>query len=267
MYDFEYRPAASLDEAGRLLRERSDARPLAGGMSLIPAMKHRLSAPVRLVDLNKIPNLRFIERKERRLVIGAMTLHETVAESAVVRDSIPALVTLAGKIGDVQVRHRGTLGGSICNADPAACYPSAILALDATIRTDRRDIAAEAFFRGMFETALEADEIVTQVDFAIPDAAAYVKFHNMASRFSIVGVFLARFGSEVRVAITGAGTCVFRERSCEQRLSGNFSPAAIDGLTVSAEGLIGDVHGTAEYRAHLIPALVQQAVTECLESH
>jgi carbon-monoxide dehydrogenase medium subunit len=264
MHEFDYRRAVSLDEAVGLLTSESDARVLAGGMSLIPTMKHRLSAPLRLVDINALSDLRFIDRQDERLVVGAMTLHETVAESALVRETIPALAMLAGHIGDVQVRHRGTIGGSICNNDPAACYPSALLALDASIKTTKRTIPADNFFVGMFETALTAGEVVTQVEFRIPDAAAYVKFHNMASRFSIVGVFVAKFGSEVRVAITGAGHHVFRERASEERLSRVFSPEAIEDLTVSAEGLIADVHGSPEFRAHLIPVLVRQAVAQCL---
>lgn len=264
MYDFEYCRADTLESASNLLTEKADARVLAGGMSLIPTMKHRLSAPVRLVDLNAIPQLRSIVIEGDQLIIGAMTLHETVAESPLVMERIPALAMLAGNIGDVQVRHRGTLGGSICNNDPAACYPSAALALDAVIRTMKRQIPADRFFTGLFETALEPGEIVTEVAFRVPDTAAYVKFHNMASRFSIVGVFVARYGQSVRVAVTGAGQHVFRERSCEERLSRSFTPDAIDVLTVSPEGLIADPHGSAEYRAYLIPVLVQQAVRRCL---
>jgi carbon-monoxide dehydrogenase medium subunit len=265
MYEFEYHRPNSLEEAVLLLKSGEDVRVLAGGMSLIPTMKHRLSAPTALIDLNALSNLRSIDFRDGLLQIGAMTLHETVADSPLVREKIAALTVLAGHIGDVQVRHRGTIGGSVCNNDPAACYPSAVLALDAKIQTTLRTISADDFFVGMFETALEQGEIVTRIDFPVPDAAAYIKFHNMASRFSIVGVFLAKFGSSVRVAVTGAGNHVFRERESEERLSRVFSTKAIADLSLSVDDLISDVHGTSEFRAHLIPVLLRQAVEQCLE--
>jgi carbon-monoxide dehydrogenase medium subunit len=266
MYEYEYRRAGSLEEAARLVAEIEDARPLAGGMSLVPAMKHRLARPARLVDLNEVPGLDFIERAGDRLVVGAMTRHETVAESPEVKRSIPAVAALAGGIGDVQVRHRGTIGGSICNNDPGACYPSAVLGLGATVQTSRREIAADAFFTGMFETALEPGEIVTKVSFPVPDAAAYVKFHNLASRFSIVGVFVARFGRRARVAITGAGPCVFRASELEGRLADAFTPDAVEDVAFPPDNLTSDVHGSAAYRAHLIPVLTARAVAQCLET-
>jgi carbon-monoxide dehydrogenase medium subunit len=265
MYEYEYRRASSLDEAVALLTVE-ESRPLAGGMSLIPAMKHRLARPTRLVDLNAVPGLAFIERKGGCLEIGAMTRHETVALSDVVRRSIPALVKLAGGIGDVQVRHRGTIGGSIANNDPGACYPSGVLALGAMVETTRRTIEADAFFTGMFETALEPGEIITKVSFPVPDAASYIKFHNLASRFSIVGVFLARFGRRVRVAVTGAAPCVFRATELEKRLSDDFSPDVLRDAAVPADNLVSDLHGSAAYRAHLIPVLTRRAVEECLVS-
>lgn len=264
MYDFKYQAAVSVEEAASLLRSDEDARPLAGGMSIIPTMKHRLAKPASLVDLNALENLRFIDERAGRLTIGAMTIHEAVADSKLVKTRIPALAKLAGNIGDVQVRHRGTLGGSLCHNDPAACYPSAALALDAEIVTNERTIKADDFFRGMFETALTHGELVMEICFPIPEAASYVKFHNMASRFSIVGIFVARFGPNVRIAVTGAGHCVFRERVGERLLAKEFSPDAVASLVVSPEGLINDVHGSAEYRAHLIPVLLRQAISECL---
>jgi carbon-monoxide dehydrogenase medium subunit len=263
MYPFEYCRAASVAHAAQLLLEVPDARPLAGGMSLLPAMKHRLSGPPRLVDLGDVRALRFIEAGAGRITAGATTTHAEVAASADVRREIPALAALAGGIGDVQVRHRGTVGGSIANNDPAACYPSAVLALGATVHTNRRRIAAGDFFTGMFQTALQAGELVTKVEFPVPDAASYVKFHNLASRFSIVGVFVARLGKEVRVAVTGAGPAVFRVTDFESRLAGDFAPAALRGASVSPEGLISDVHGQADYRAHLIGVLAQRAVAQC----
>lgn len=264
MYPFEYRKAKDVADAVTLLSEIENSRPLAGGMSLLPALKHRLSAPARLVDIGSIDGLSFITQKEKQLSIGAATIHETVAESNDVSRAIPALAALAGRIGDVQVRHRGTIGGSIANNDPAACYPSAVLGLDATIHTDRRAIKADAFFTGMFETALEPGELITRIDFPIPDAASYMKFHNMASRFSIVGVFVARFGNQARVAVTGAGTTVFRVAEFETRLAAEFSPKALEGASVPPEGLISDVHGDADYRAHLIGVLAQRAVADCV---
>jgi carbon-monoxide dehydrogenase medium subunit len=266
MYPFEYRRAGSVEEAGDLLAEREGARALAGGMSLLPAMKHRLQAPPRLVDLGQIADLRGIAFDGKLLTIGATTLHETVSESVDVRRAIPALSVLAGGIGDVQVRHRGTIGGSIANNDPAACYPSAVLALGATLHTNRREIPADSFFKGLFETALEPGELLTRVSFPAPDAAAYVKFQNLASRFSIVGVFVARFGREVRVAVTGAGPGVFRAVDFEARLSADFDPAVMEGQALSPQGLNSDLHGTAEYRAHLAGVLTQRAVAQCREN-
>lgn len=262
MYPFEYRRARTVEEACALLSEVPEARPLAGGMSLIPTMKHRLASPGRLVDLNAIDALRFVDVGTGHVTIGSMTIHETVA--ADVRRAIPALAQLAGGIGDVQVRHRGTIGGSISNNDPGACYPSAVLALGATVHTSQRAIPADDFFVDLFETALGPGEIVTKVEFPVPDSAAYVKFHNLASRFSIVGIFVARFGKRVRVAVTGAAPCVFRPSEIEARLASDFSAAALTGVTIPHENLISDVHGPAEYRAYLIPELTRRAVEQCL---
>jgi carbon-monoxide dehydrogenase medium subunit len=263
MYPFEYFRASSVEEASKLLLQSDGARPLAGGMSLLPAMKHRLSGPPRLVDLGALEALRFVKAEGKRITIGALTTHATVAASPEVAGAIPALARLAGGIGDVQVRHRGTIGGSIANNDPAACYPSALLGLGATVHTNRRKIGADEFFTGMFQTALEPGELVTQVEFPVPDAASYMKFHNMASRFSIVGVFVARFGKQARVAVTGAAQAVFRVADFEKRLAASFTAAALEGAAVSPEGLISDVHGAADYRAHLIGVLAQRAVAQC----
>jgi carbon-monoxide dehydrogenase medium subunit len=224
-------------------------------------MKQRLAAPPHIVDLTRIEGLNGIEMKGRSLVIGATTKHAEVADSVTVREAIPALAELAGVIGDPAVRHKGTIGGSIANNDPTADYPAACLALGATIVTNKRRIKAEEFFQGLFTTALEADEIVTRVMFPLPKKAAYEKFRNQASRYALVGVFVARMPSEVRVAVTGAGANgVFRLTAFEEVLKKRFSSKVLDGLPVSADGLNSDLHGSAEYRAHLIGVLARRAV-------
>ena len=264
MYPYRYHRPGTVDEAGELLSAGEDARPLAGGMSLIPVMKHRLAAPTDLVDLAAIGGLAGIDVEPSTLVIRAMTRHAAVAASRAVEEKIPALATLAGGIGDPLVRNRGTIGGSLANNDPAACYPSAVLALGAEIVTTKRRIAAENFFAGLFETALAPGELIAEVRFPIPAAASYRKFPNPASRFSVVGVFLARFvDGGVRVAVTGAGPCVFRVEAFERALARDFSPGALAGLSLPADGLTDDIHGSAEYRAHLIGVLTEDAVAEC----
>jgi len=260
MYAFSYHKPASLDDAARLLAQAEDGQYLAGGHTLLPTMKQHLAAPSDLVDLAAIPDLAGIEASGGTLRIGAMTRHADVGASAAVADMIPALGALAGGIGDAAVRNRGTLGGSIANNDPAADYPAAVLGLGATVITNRRQIAGDDFFTGMFETALDEGEIITAVTFPAPRTAAYVKFPNPASRYAIVGVFVARFTDRVRVAVTGAGACVFRLGEAESRLAGDFSPAALDGLAIPADGLNGDIHASAEYRAHLIGVMVRRAV-------
>jgi carbon-monoxide dehydrogenase medium subunit len=213
------------------------------------------------VDLSHIEGLDGIEMKGRSLVIGATATHHAVANSAIVGEAIPALAHLAGLIGDPAVRHRGTIGGSLANNDPTADYPAAVLALGATIVTNKRRLKAEEFFKGLFSTALESDEIVTKVMFPIPKKAAYVKFRNQASRYALVGVFVARRPSDVRVTVTGAGgDGVFRVEAFEEALKKRFSPKALDGLTVSPAGLNSDLHGSAEYRAHLIAVMARRAV-------
>ena len=263
MYEFEYHRAGSVGEAVGLLGKASDGRYLAGGMSLVPTMKLRLARLSDVVDLNGVDGLAGIAAEAGTVTVGAMARHEAVADAPAVREAIPALAALAGGIGDPHVRHRGTLGGSICNNDPAADYPAAVLGLGATIHTDRREIAADDFFTGLFETALEEGEIVTKVAFPAPDAACYVKFPNPASRFAIVGSFVSRKDGDVRVAITGAGPCVFRVAEMEAALRSDFSADAVAGIKVSPDGLNSDIHGSAEYRAHLVTVLSKRAVAGC----
>jgi carbon-monoxide dehydrogenase medium subunit len=265
MYEFKFHRPATVRQAANLLAKNEDAKLVAGGHTLIPVMKQRLASPPHLVDLSKVENLAGIEMKGRALAIGAMTTHAEVANSPIVGEAIPALASLAGVIGDPAVRHRGTIGGSLANNDPTADYPAACLALDATIVTNKRRLTAEEFFQGLFTTALESDEIITRVMFPLPKKAAYVKFRNQASRYALVGVFVARRPSDVRVAVTGAGgNGVFRVTAFEEALKKRFSSKAIEGLSVAAEGLNSDIHGSAEYRAHLIGVLARRAVAEAV---
>jgi aerobic carbon-monoxide dehydrogenase medium subunit len=260
MYAFEYHRSQSLSAAVADLAN-PDAKALAGGMTLLPTMKQRLASPALVVDLNKIPDLDRVSREGDNLVIGAMTRHADVARNAVVRGAIPAIATLAAGIGDPHVRNRGTIGGSLANNDPTADYPAAALALGATIVTNKRRVAAQDFFKGLFETALDTGELITQVSFPVPQKAAYMKFPNPASRYALVGVFVARTAAGVRVAVTGAGqNGVFRAEAFEAALNANFSPAALDGVSVPATGLNSDLHADAEYRAHLIGVMAKRAV-------
>ena len=260
MYAVEYTQPNSLADAAALLAS-TGGRPLAGGQSLVAAMKLRLSQPGTLVDLSLIPDLRGVRRDGDRLVIGAMTRHAEVATSDVVAAAIPALASLAEGIGDRQVRNMGTIGGSLANNDPAADWPAAVLACNATIRTNQRAIGADAFFKGMFETALAPDEIITAVDFPIVRRAAYAKFPNPASRFALVGVFVAQMDDgSVRVAVTGAAPSVFRAAPLEDALAKSFTPAAAKGVKIDADGLNSDLHGSAEYRAHLVAVMASRAV-------
>jgi carbon-monoxide dehydrogenase medium subunit len=261
MYNFTYHRASGLRQATNMLGKFEEPKLLAGGQSLLPVMKQRLASPANIIDLNRIEGLDGLELKGRNLVIGAMTRHADVANSAVVKEAIPALAALAHLIGDPAVRHRGTLGGSVANNDPNADYPAACLGLGATIVTTKRKIAADDFFKGMFETALEADEIITRVSFPVPKKAAYQKFKNQASRFALVGVFVAKRPSEIRVAVTGAGASgVFRVGEFEAALKKRFSPKSLEGLTIPDDGLSSDIHGSAEYRAHLVGVLARRAV-------
>lgn len=263
MYAFEYHRPTTLADAARLASGNEDAKILAGGQTLIPTLKQRLAQPSDVVDLGAVAELRGICEDGDTLVIGATTPHAEVAASAVVQRLIPALAKLAEGIGDAQVRNRGTLGGSICNNDPSADYPAALVGLGATVRTTTRTLAAEDFFTGMFETALEPNEIVTAVAFPKPGKAAYVKFPNPASRYATVGVFVAETGGSVRVAVTGAAPSVYRWTEAEQALAGGLDPAALDGLTVDADGLNADIHASAEYRASLVKVMAKRAVAAC----
>jgi carbon-monoxide dehydrogenase medium subunit len=263
MYEFNYHRPTSLDEIANLLSANEEAKLVAGGMTLVPTLKQRLAKPSDLVDLAAIPALRGITDASDALVIGAMTRHGEVHNSPVVKQAIPGLAAMAGLIGDPAVRNRGTIGGSISNNDPAADYPAALVALGATVHTTKREIAAEQFFTGMFETALEPTEIVTAVRFPKPQAACYQKFRNPASRYAIVGVFVARTGSGIRVAVTGAGPSVFRVPEMETALAKSFTPDAIKDITIPDDGLNADIHASAEYRAHLVGVMARRAVAGC----
>jgi carbon-monoxide dehydrogenase medium subunit len=261
MYAFNYHRPQSVAEAAKLLQKNDDSKLLSGGMTFIPTLKQRLASPSDVVDLGRIEELKKIEVGGRSVVIGAGVCHADVASSTDVAKAIAALAKLASSIGDPQVRHRGTIGGSVANNDPAADYPAAVVGLNATVHTNKRTIAADKFFTGLFETALEADEIVTKIEFPIPEKAGYAKFPNPASRYAIVGVMVAKTGSGVRVAVTGAGPCVFRMPEMEAALSKNFSADALKGVKVSAGGLNSDIHASAEYRANLISVIAGRAVT------
>lgn len=263
MYAFTYHRPKTLADAAALLGRFEEPKLLGGGQTLLPTLKQRLARPSDLIDLGQIPELQGICEEAGGLTVGAFTRHAQVAHSDVVQRVIPALASLAEGIGDRQVRNMGTLGGSICNADPSADYPAAVVALKATVRTDRREIAGDDFFTGMFETALEPGEIVTAVHFQKPDKAAYAKFRNPASRYAIVGVFVAVFGNEVRVAVTGAGPSVFRADDMEAALAQDFRTDALNGASVSADGLNADIHASADYRAHLVRVMAKRAVEAC----
>jgi carbon-monoxide dehydrogenase medium subunit len=262
MHNFTYHRPRDLDAAVAQLRGADEPKLLAGGMTLLPTMKQRLAAPSDLIDLADIPGLTGITRDGDELIIGAMTRHADVAASDVVKQAIPALASLAEGIGDPAVRHCGTIGGSVANSDPAADYPAGVLALDATIDTTERRIAAAVFFTGLFETALQPTEIITAVRFRIPDRARYLKFPHPASGYAVVGVFVARFGPTVRVAITGAGPHAFRVPEMEEALAQNFSPEAIASVKVPPSELMGDVHCSAQYRAHVIGVFARRAVSD-----
>ncbi|HLH93600.1 MAG TPA: xanthine dehydrogenase family protein subunit M [Xanthobacteraceae bacterium] len=261
MYAFTFHRPTTVRQAASLLAKHEEAKLLAGGHTLIPTMKLRLAGPPQIVDMSRIEGLSGIEVKGRSITIGAMTPHAEVASSPQVQEAIPALAVLAGGIGDPAVRHRGTIGGSIANNDPNADYPAGCLGLGATIVTNKRRIKADDFFKGLFETALESDEIITKVMFPVPQKAGYVKFPNPASRFALVGVFVSKRSSEIRVAVTGAGASgVFRVPSFEEALKKRFGPKSLDGLSIPPDGMSSDIHGSAEYRAHLVGVLARRAV-------
>jgi len=262
MYSFDYqRPA---DRAAAVAAIQGDARYLAGGQSLVQAMRLRLSSSERLVDLGGIAELKGIKVDAGSVTIAAMTTHAEVAASAAVQKAIPALAELAGGIGDPMVRNMGTIGGSIANADPAACYPAAVLGLGATIQTNKRSIAADAFFLGLYDTALQPGELITAVSFPIPQKAGYAKFKQPASRFALVGVFVSQGAGGVRVAVTGAKSCVFRVKAIEDELTASFTPDAAKAVKVPATDINADLHGSAAYRAAMISVMASRAVAAAL---
>jgi len=262
MYQTSYHRAESVVQAAELFSGADDPRYVAGGQTLIPTMKQRLAAPSDVIDLSRLPELRGIEASGGTLTVGAASTHDEVATSDTVRGAIPALAALAGMIGDPAVRHRGTIGGSLANNDPAADYPAAVLALGATVHTDKREIAAVDFFMGMFTTPLDDGEIITRIVFSVPEKAAYAKFPNPASRYPMAGVFVARMkDGAVRVGVTGAsGNGVFLSAEIEKALTAAWSPEAIEPLTISPEGMLSDIHGSAAYRANLVKVMAKRAV-------
>ena len=265
MFEFNYLKAGSLSDAAAFIAANPDAKLLSGGMTLLPTLKQRLARPTHLVDIAGLPELRGIEVKAGELLLGAATRHHEVASSSIVRHTIPALAYLANLIGDPQVRNRGTLGGSVANNDPAADYPAAVLALGATIVTTRREIGADDFFRGMFETALEGGEIIARLRFPVPRRAAYAKFPHPASGYAMAGVFVAEAKTGVRVAATGAGPGVFRWHDAERALTGKLDPAVLDGLAIVPDDMNEDFHATREYRANLVKVMARRAVQKLLE--
>ncbi len=261
MYDFIYHRATSIGDAQSIFKNSEDPVYLAGGMTVLPTMKQRLANPSDVIDLGKIDGLTGVERDGDEIVVRAMTTHAAVAASSEVAAAIPALAALADSVGDPHVRNRGTIGGSIANNDPAADYPAGLLALAATIHTNRREIAADDFFTGLFSTALDEGEIITAVSFEAPEACGYAKFPNPASRYAMTGVFVSKGGGAVRVAVTGAGSDgVFRHEGLEQALSKDWSAAAVDGVKISADWLMSDIHCDAAYRANLIRAMAKRAL-------
>ncbi|NEX64160.1 FAD binding domain-containing protein [Noviherbaspirillum galbum] len=265
MYAFELHQPKTLNDAVTLLGQ-GDVKPLAGGQTLVATLKTRLAFAEQLVDLGGIPELRGIRRDGDMIVIGATTRHAEVAKSDLVQQAIPGLASLAGQIGDPQVRNLGTLGGSVANSDPAACYPAAVLGLGATVCTNRRQIAADDFFLGLYQTALEEGELITEIRFPVASRSAYEKFRNPASHFALAGVFVSQRDGDkqVRVAVTGCGPCVFRATAIEDALGRDYRPEVAKGVTLSPQGLNTDLHASAEYRAHLIPVLAARAVAQTL---
>ncbi len=262
MYAFKWHQVKSVADAAAMLA-KTGGKPLAGGQSLVAAMKLRLAQPEHLVDLSGVAELQGIRKEGDAIVIGAMTSHAAIAGSALVKHAIPVLAALAEGIGDRQVRNMGTLGGALANNDPAADWPAAVLALNAIVQTNLRSIPADQFSLGMYETALQPSELIVAVHFPVPKKAAYAKFPNPASRFALVGVLVAQVAGSVRVAVTGAGSSVFRCKPLEDALAKSFTPAAATGITVSADGLNTDLHGSAAYRAHLISVMAARAVAAC----
>ncbi|MEW6452837.1 MAG: xanthine dehydrogenase family protein subunit M [Pseudomonadota bacterium] len=263
MYAFKYHRPTTVRQAANLLTKFPEGKLLAGGQSLLPVMKLRLASPSDIVDLGRVEGFTGVELKGRSLVIGAGTTHFEVANSQIVKESLPVLAELASGIGDPAVRHRGTIGGSLANNDPNADYPAASLGLGATIITNKRRIPADEFFQGMFSTALEPNEIIVKVSFPLAKKAAYQKFKHPASGFALVGVFVSKRGSDIRVAVTGAGSNgVFRVTAFEEALKKRFSPKSIEGMSVPADGMNTDIHASAEYRAHLVGVLTRRALAD-----
>lgn len=260
MHNFNYTRASDVADAATQLKQHEDAKLLAGGMTLLPTLKNRLAQPSDLIDLASIGGLKGIAVEGKEITVRAMTPHAAVAGSSDVQKAIPALAVLAGGIGDPAVRHCGTIGGSVANSDPAADYPAAVLGLDAIVETNERKINADDYFTGLFETALHPGEIITAVRFRIPDSAHYLKFRHPASGYAVVGVMVARYGAKVRVAVTGAGPCAFRIGEMEAALEKNFAPGSVANIKVPAADLLGDIHCSAEYRAHLVTVYARRCV-------
>jgi len=265
MHAFQYHKPSSTKDAISLATSKSEGRYLAGGQSLVQAMKLRLTSPSDLIDLGTIKDLSGIKASGSSVEIGAMTRHAEVAGSSDVKKAISSLAAMAALIGDRQVRHMGTIGGSLANSDPAADYPAAVLALNATIITNKRKIAADSYFKGLYETALEPGELITSVSFQVPKRGAYMKFRNPASRFALVGVYVADFGGNVRVGVTGAGASAFRQTEMEKALSSKFVPESVASIKVKPDGLNNDLHASPEYRAHLITVMAKRAVEAALK--
>ncbi len=265
MYEFKYSRAKSLADAANMIKASNDGRFLAGGQTLLPVLKQRLASPSDVIDLATVPALAGIVATAQSITIGAMTRHADVAANADVRRLIPALAELAGGIGDPHVRNRGTIGGSVANNDPAADYPAAVLGLGATIKTDRRTIAADDFFDGLFTTKLTEGEIITAIEFPVSERAGYVKFPHPASRYCLVGVMIAKGPQGLRAAVTGAGQQgVFRSKEIEAALAKSFTPGALEGVKVPADNMMSDMHAAADYRAHLIGILAKRAVAKAV---
>lgn len=263
MYNFTFHRPTTVRQAAGLLARNPDGKLLAGGHSLLPVMKQRLAQPSALVDLSLVEGMTGVELKGRSVVIGAMTRHADVANSQVLKDVMPGLAAVPGSIGDPQVRNRGTIGGSIANNDPNADYPAACLGLGATIITNKRRIAADDFFTGMFSTALEEGEIIVKVSFPVAKKCAYEKFKHPASGFALVGVFVSKRGPDIRVAVTGAGSNgVFRVTSFEEALKKRFAAKSLDGMSIPATGMNADIHASPEYRAHLVTVLAKRALNK-----
>ena len=265
MYQFNYHKPADVNQAVELFTSSDDPMYLSGGMTLIPTMKQRLAAPTDLIDLSGIAELSGIQVSNNIVSIGAFTKHNDVANSEQIQQQLPVLSQLAGLIGDNQVRNRGTIGGSVANSDPAADYPAAVIGLGATVITHKREIAGDDYFKDLFETALDACEIVTRIDFPIPTRAAYRKFPNPASRYAVVGVLIADFDGQIRVGVTGAGPCAFRATGIEEVLNQNLDPSALDGVEVPDAGFNSDLHASAQYRAHLVKVMAKRTLEDLLK--